>query len=90
MSKKTFTEKENDYTNLDWIFEHGEEIVNGKRRFSFRIAETLFGCISDHNMMPHGESIFYLRNMIMVREYAKPFLEKNDKIGWLNFCKNFN
>lgn len=90
MDKKTFAEKENDYTNLDWIFEHGKELVNGEKRFKREIAETLFRCISSHGMMPRGEAILYLRNLIMVREYAKPFLEKNDKIGWLNFCKNFN
>ena len=88
--KKEKAETEKRESNLDWIFEHGQEIVNGKE-FSGNVAAALFQCLMPGRSMwgSNGEGFVYYINAMQTFEYAKPYLEKNDKAGWLLFATTF-
>jgi hypothetical protein len=73
--------------DLDWIFSHGKEIIkNGAEGATI---EALAQCLEVTNLWGmNGEGMNYYLNAITILQIAKPWLETNDKKGWLEFVKN--
>ena len=87
--KKEMDEADARESDLDWIFEHGKEIAEGKG-YTGTIAKTLFRCLTDRSIWgTRGEGYVFYMNALAVHDYAKPFLENNDKKGWLEWADNF-
>jgi hypothetical protein len=71
--------------DLDWIFEHGDEVLDKKYGAS---AEALAACFGLHDLWGNsGEGFVYYDNVIMTLIVASLFLRNKDKQGWLNYCK---
>lgn len=87
--KKEMDEANARESDLDWIFEHGKEIAKGEG-YTGTVAETLYHCLTDRDIWgTRGEGIVFYMNALAVHDYAKPFLENNDKKGWLEWADNF-
>lgn len=71
-------------SNLDWIFENGKKVAKSPHGASI---EALAKCLGFNNLWPGGEGITYLQNYITVLEMAPPYLESEDKQGWLDFSE---
>jgi len=72
-------------SNLDWIFENSEEVIKNPMGCSI---ESLANCLGLTNLWgSKGEGITYYINAQMTLLIAKPFLEKKDKEGWLEYCE---
>ena len=72
-------------SNLDWIFENGQEVIEHWHGPSIA---TLAKCFGLKNLWgPRGEGITYFNNTMKTLDLSLPFLERSDKEGWLKFCK---
>lgn len=71
--------------DIDWIFAHGEEVLKGAHGAT--IAELAKGIGITNLWGIHGEGFVYYQNAMFVLEMAKPYLETNDKEGWLKHCE---
>jgi len=71
-------------SDLDWIFSHGDDIL---KSVSGSSVEALASCLGLTDLWgSKGEGFTYYSNAYAVLGIAKPFLEKNDKNGWLGKC----
>ena len=71
--------------DIDWIFAHGKEVL--ERTHGATIG-TLAAELGITNLWgSHGEGFVYYQNAMQILLLAKPFLENNDKEGWLIFAK---
>lgn len=69
-------------SDIDWIFEHGDEVLKNPHGASI---QTLASCLGIDNLWgSRGEGMTYYSNAMGTLKMAKPFLETNDKAGWLN------
>lgn len=72
-------------SDIDWIFEHGPEVIQGAHGASL---ETLGKGVGITNLWgSHGEGLAYYENAMRIMHVATPFLENKDKAGWLAFCE---
>ena len=72
-------------SNLDWIFSHGEEVLDNKYGASVGALAACFGVTNLWGR--RGEGITYYSNMMETLLLAKPFLQSEDKVGWLKKAK---
>jgi hypothetical protein len=72
-------------SDLDWIFEHGAEVIKLAHGASVQALASCFGL--DNLWGNRGEGFVWYDNAIQTMVIAKPFLEKGDKDGWLELCK---
>jgi hypothetical protein len=71
--------------DLDWIFEHGDEVLDKKYGAS---AEALAACFGVHNLWgSSGEGFIYYENKVRILDMAYFYLRNKNKQGWLNYCK---
>ena len=71
-------------SDLDWIFEHGPEVLAGQHPASVPALANCFGLTNLWGS--HGEGITYDHNARGTLWLAKPFLECGDRQGWLDYC----
>jgi len=71
-------------SNLDWIFSNGQSVIESAHGATIAALAKCFGL--ENLWGSHGEGFVYYKNALFTLGLAKPFLEKNDKAGWLNFC----
>ena len=72
------------HSDLDWIFDHGKEVL--KEAHGATVA-ALAACFGLTNLWGSGgEGFTYYVNAMNTLERARPFLEANDKDGWLIAC----
>ena len=78
--------KENDlHSNLDWIFENGQQVLKSADGAT---VSSLAKCLGVDNLWgSNGEGFVYYQNAMNILSIAKPYLEKNDKNGWLKFVE---
>ena len=77
--------EEKQKSNLDWIFKNGKDVLKSTHNST---VSTLAKCLGCSNLWgSSGEGFVYYQNAMTVMTMAKPFLEKNDKVGWLDFSK---
>lgn len=72
------------YADIDFIFEHGKEIVKSPHGVTIQALSTALGLGS--LWPPNGEGFVYFERCQMVFSLAKPFLEAGDKGGFLKLC----
>ena len=71
--------------DLDWIFKNGKEVLKSTHGAT---VSTLAKCLGCSNLWgSNGEGFVYYQNAMAIMMMAKPFLEKDDKSGWLSFSK---
>jgi hypothetical protein len=90
--KDAVNEKIN-HCDIDWIFEHGPEIVDSLPSASILILSDSLG-ISNEDMYgesyyAHGDLANFIMNARKLQGFAAPYLKKSDKEGWLEFAKAF-
>lgn len=72
-------------SDLDWIFENGSAVLS---KTSGNTIKALASCLGITDLWgARGEGIIYYCNAMDILKLAKPYLEKQDKEGWLSFCK---
>lgn len=72
-------------SDLDWIFSNGPAVA--EKGYSASIA-ALAECFGMTNLWgKSGEGFVYYQNALATLELARPYLESNDKDGWLRQCK---
>lgn len=72
--------------NLDWIFTHGEDVLNHKYSASIH---TLAACLEitvDMLWGRNGEGIVYYERSMTVLHMAAKFLQHGDRAGWIAHC----
>lgn len=75
------------HSDLDWIFSHGPELLKGCNGASI---SKLASCLGVHNLWgSHGEGFVYYQNAMQCLAICAPFLEKNDRAGFEQFCKQY-
>jgi hypothetical protein len=72
--------------DLDWVFENGPGVLEGASGASVEALAVSLG-ITESLWGSHGEYFNYYTNAIAILSMAKPFLEKKDKEGWLQYCE---
>ncbi len=71
-------------SSLDWIFAHGNEVLESAHGSTVK---ALAGCFGLANLWGSwGEGFTYYVNAQKTLFLAKPFLETGDKAGWLKHC----
>lgn len=73
-------------SNLDWIFSHGPEVLENSHGASIGALAQCFGLESLWGSS--GEGMEYFANAELTMQAAKPYLEANDKEGWLEEAEN--
>lgn len=81
-AKKEAEEK----SDIDWIFENGEEVLTGAHGATVSALAKCLGC--DNLWGSNGEGFVYYQNAMAVMAHAEPFLKTGDKQGYLNHCKS--
>jgi hypothetical protein len=72
-------------SDLDWIFSHGQEVIDNPHGSSIAALAACFGLI---NMWgSRGEGFVWQQNAMGTMAIATPYLEKGDKAGWLENCQ---
>lgn len=72
-------------SDLDWIFSHGEEVLEAAHGAT---VDALAKCFGLTNLWgSRGEGLCYYSNALKTLGMAKPFLQAGDKDGWLVHCK---
>lgn len=72
-------------SDLDWIFENGEQVLKEAHGSSMA---ALGKCVGIHNLWgPRGEGFDYFCNVQWIVTISKDYLLKNDRKGWEEFCK---
>ena len=78
-------DEEEQKSDLDWIFEHGPELLSGEVHGASIGALT--ECLGMTDLWgPRGEGFVYMQNALAVLAIASPFLASKDKEGWLAFA----
>lgn len=72
-------------SDLDWIFENGSEVLAGPHGSSIQALANCFGLTNLWGSQ--GEGYVWHLNAAKTMNLATPFLETNDKEGWLKLCK---
>ena len=72
-------------SDIDWIFSHGQDVVDKPHGASVAAIARCFGLTNLCGS--NGEGVVYYNNAMFTMEIAKPFLTEGDKSGWLDFCK---
>lgn len=68
-------------SNLDWIFDHGQDVVKEPKGAS---VQALFSAIGGGSLWGrNGEGINYFENSAKTMFLAEPYLVAGDKAGWL-------
>lgn len=73
--------------NLDWIFEHGEDVIANGYPYSVEALAVTLGC--DNLWGDKGEGFTYYQNARGVLDLALPFLETGDQGSWLSFASAY-
>ena len=72
-------------SNPDWIFSNGKGALKGASNATLTY---LGNCLGVSNLWgSYGEGWSYYCNAMKILTVAKPYLIKNDKDGWIKFCK---
>lgn len=71
-------------SDLDWIFSHGKEVLEGAHGATISALAECFGLTNLWGS--RGEGITYYSNVMATLQMAKPYLEAGDKDGWLKHC----
>lgn len=72
-------------SDLDWIFTHGEDVIKNPHGAS---VQGLANCFGLTNLWgSSGEGFVYYANAMATLKMAKPFLQTNDRAGWLEYCQ---
>lgn len=72
--------------DIDWIFINGKDVLNHSHGASIK---TLAKHLGITNLWgSRGEGFVYVQNAALVLKIAEPYLQTNDKAGWLKFSKN--
>jgi hypothetical protein len=87
--KKDKTEQEKIERNLDWIFANGKDVMQRASGSTVGAIAECLGLTSGDLWGSKGEGYVYYIRSRQVMFLAMPFLENNDKVGWLNFCASF-
>jgi len=74
--------------NLDWIFAQGKSVLKSPHGATIAALAKCFGLTNLWGS--RGEGVTYYINARTTMQLAKPFLEAQDKEGWLDFCKAAN
>ena len=77
--------EEKQKSDLDWIFKNGKDVLKSTHGASVSALAKCLGC--SNLWGSSGEGFVYYQNAMTVMAMAKPFLEKTDKDGWLDFSK---
>jgi len=72
-------------SDLNWIFAHGPEVLESTHGATVQALASCFGI--DNLWGSRGEGFVWHQNAMQTMIIAKPFLEKGDKDGWLQLCK---
>jgi hypothetical protein len=71
-------------SDLDWIFSHGQDVIDHAHGSSIAALASCFGLT---NMWgSHGEGYVWHQNAIGTMALALPYLKAGDKAGWLALC----
>lgn len=73
-------------SDLDWIFEHGPEVLESPHGASIQALADCFGLTDLWGS--RGEGFDLWRNSRQTLLLAKPYLVNNDKKGWVNLCES--
>lgn len=77
------------YSNLDWVFENGPELVVGNVPGASVVALAECLGISEVDMWGRrGEGFVWYTNAKIVLEAARPFLLAKNKQGWLDYASS--
>ena len=80
-------EEERMKSDLDWIFENGQNVLKEPHGATLIELGRHLGC---PNLWGNsGEGFVYARNAIAILRVAEPFLIAGDKQGYLDTCKNY-
>jgi hypothetical protein len=79
--------EEKQKSNLDWIFKNGASVLKSAHGATVSALASCLGC--SNLWGSHGEGFVYYQNAMAVLLMSKPFLEKSDKLGWLEFSKEY-
>lgn len=71
-------------SDLDWIFDNGQSVVENPHGASVQALANCFGLTNLWGN--HGEGMTYYYNTLATMEVAAPFLTTGDKEGWIDFC----
>lgn len=71
--------------DLNWIFSHGNEVLESPHGATISTLAKCFGL--DNLWGSRGEGITYYLNARQTLELATPFLKDGDKDGWLVLCE---
>ncbi|MGL4233757.1 MAG: hypothetical protein ACRCWJ_20485 [Casimicrobium sp.] len=84
--KKEEAEAEKIAGDLDWIFANGTQVLEKTHNATI---ESLSRCIGIKRLWgTNGEGVTWYANAWWTLALAKPFLETNDKAGYLKFCEH--
>lgn len=67
--------------DIDWIFEHGEEVLSAPHGASLETLGKHLGC--SNLWGSRGEGVVYFRNAQTILAIAAPFLKLHDKDGFM-------
>lgn len=71
-------------SDIDWIFENGEQVLDEKHGASL---QALANCFGVSNLWgSRGEGIAYYHNAAATMLLAEPYLRAGDKAAWLARC----
>lgn len=71
-------------SDLDWIFDHGEEVLKSPHGASICALAACFGLTNLWGRS--GEGIVWYENACITMHYAAHHLKAGDKAGWLELC----
>lgn len=72
-------------SDLDWIFSHGQEVLDKPHGASIQALANCFGLTNLWGS--HGEGFVYYENAMGVLGLAAAYLKAGDKDGWLAHCE---
>jgi len=73
-------------SDLDWIFSNAKEVLEMQNPCSIIALAKCFGLNDLWGARPKGFE-FWVK-LAPTLDLARPFLEKGDKAGWLDYCKS--
>jgi hypothetical protein len=74
------------YSDIDWIFQNGKKVIE---KYHGATAKALGRILGIQNMYgPSGEGFVFMQNAQMIMSVSRPYLEKNDKAGFIDMAKN--
>jgi hypothetical protein len=73
-------------SDIDWIFDNSKDVLASPSGASIEALAKCMGVTSDDMWGERGEGFVWYQNAIAVLSLAKPYLERQDKAGWLEHC----